>query len=91
VCLPKLLLRVLAPVLAANMPFSELLRQRCPNAPEAVRIAPYSGHEIKLGGGYGRGVRVSHTLKMRMLRTLLGLDQFGEPEKPYKHGLIGNS
>ena len=34
---------------------SELVRQLCPDPPEAVRIAPHSGHEIKLGGDTGEG------------------------------------
>src|SRR5687768_3829433 len=34
---------------------SRLVRQTCPNPPNARRIAPHSGHEIKLGGDTGEG------------------------------------
>jgi hypothetical protein len=34
---------------------SHLVRQMCPNPPDADRIAPVSGHEIKLGGDTGEG------------------------------------
>jgi hypothetical protein len=34
---------------------SHLVRQMCPNPPDAARIAPGSGHEIKLGGDTGEG------------------------------------
>jgi hypothetical protein len=50
---------------------SSLVRQRCPNPPEAMRIAPHGGHEINLGGDTGGVVRVSHTPKMPTSRTLL--------------------
>ena len=34
---------------------SRLVRQACPNPPEAARIAPGGGHEIKLDGDTGEG------------------------------------
>jgi len=34
---------------------SHLVRQMCPNPPDAIGIAPYGGHEIKLGGDTGEG------------------------------------
>src|SRR5882724_1004657 len=51
---------------------SRLVRPACPNPSNAIRIAPDGGHEIKPGGGHGRGVRASHTPKMPTSRTLLG-------------------
>jgi hypothetical protein len=49
-----------------------MVRQTCPNPSDAMRIAPYGRHEIKLGGEHGRVVRQSHTAKRRTSRTLLG-------------------
>jgi hypothetical protein len=62
---------------------SELVRQLCPYPPDAVRIAPDGGHEIKLVGTRASGAgepypQEANVTDAAMVRLIV------EPEIPYK-------